>query len=297
ENFQLIQQADVICHSHVSKYALPFVSNKTETFLQRKHRIFLRHGIIGSKNVENLYENDENRKVADKLIVSSDREKNLIVNEYGFKNDEVIITGLARFDRVIKERRKWIKKFKNRNKILIMPTWRNGLHTLSEDQFMETDYYKAYQSLITDPALEKIVKQKQLIISFYLHRNFQQFTHLSDSDIVYILAQDDYAVNELLADNQILITDYSSVGLDFALMHKKVLYYRQEELAGSDMMEETDNVIPGEIVDNNEEIIKNLQNYKMNEAYKQNLHLLYKYNDTKACKRIADMMIESFLTD
>src|SRR5699024_11690112 len=69
---------------------------------------------------ENLYENDENRKVADKLIVSSDREKNLIVNEYGFKNDEVIIAGLARFDRVIKERRKWIKKFKNRNKILMI---------------------------------------------------------------------------------------------------------------------------------------------------------------------------------
>src|SRR5699024_4031830 len=234
----------------------------------------------------NLYENDENRKVADKLIVSSDREKNLIVNEYGFKNDEVIITGLARFDRVIKERRKWIKKFKNRNKILIMPTWSNALHTLSEDQYMETDYYKAYQSLITDPALEKIAKQKQLIISFYLHRNFQQFTHLFDSDFVHILAQDDYAVNELLADNQILITDYSSVGLDFALMHKKVLYYRPEELAGSDMMEEPENFLPGPIVHNHADLFENLQNYKMDEAYKQNLHLLYKYNDTKACKRI-----------
>src|SRR5699024_10305444 len=79
ENFQVIQQADVICHSHVSNDALPFVSTKTETFLQRKHRIFLRHGIIGSKNLANLYVNDENRKVAHKLIVSSDREKNLII--------------------------------------------------------------------------------------------------------------------------------------------------------------------------------------------------------------------------
>src|SRR5699024_71056 len=163
----------------------------------------------------------------------------------------------------IKERRKWIKKFKNRNKILIMPTWRNGLHTLSEDQFMETDYYKAYQSLITDPALEKIANQKQLIISFYLHRNFQQFTHLFDSD--------------------------------FVLMHKKVLYYRPEELAGSDMMEEPENFLPGQIVHNHADLFENLQDYKMDEAYKQNLHLLYKYNDTKACKRIADMMIESFL--
>ena len=112
-----------------------------------------------------------------------------------------------------------------------------------------------------------------------------------------ILVQDDYAVNELLADNQILITDYSSVGLDFALMHKKVLYYRPEELAGGDMMEEPENFLPGPIVHNHADLFENLQNYKMDEAYKQNLHLLYKYNDTKACKRIADMMIESFLTD
>jgi len=162
---------------------------------------------------------------------------------------------------------------------------------------METDYYKAYQSLITDPALEKIVKQKQLIISFYLHRNFQQFTHLFGSDFVHVLAQDDYAVNELLADNQILITDYSSVGLDFALMHKKVLYYRPEKLLASDMMEEAENFLPGKIIQSQAELIENLQDYKMDEAYKQNLHLLYKYNDTKARKRIADMMIDSFLMD
>jgi len=297
ENFQLVQQADVICHTHMSGYALPFISNKTDELLQTKDRIFLQHGILGSKNVSNIYGNSEDKKVADKIIVSSDREKNITINDYNFKEEDVIIAGIARFDRVIKERRKWIKKFKNRNKILIMPTWRNGLHTLSEDQFMETDYYKAYQSLITDPALEKIANQKQLIISFYLHRNFQQFTHLFDSDFVHILAQDDYAVNELLADNQILITDYSSVGLDFALMHKKVLYYRPEELAGSDMMEEPENFLPGQIVHNHADLFENLQDYKMDEAYKQNLHLLYKYNDTKACKRIADMMIESFLTD
>src|SRR5699024_3455220 len=152
ENFQLVQQADVICHSHMSEYALPFISDKTSAFIQTKNRIFLRHGIIGSKYVKSLYQNDTDKKVADKLIVSSDREKDIIVNEYGFKDDEVITTGLARFDRVIKERRKWIKKFKNRNRFLIMPTWRRSLNILSEDQFMETDYYKAYQSLITDPA-------------------------------------------------------------------------------------------------------------------------------------------------
>src|SRR5699024_11934833 len=131
------------------------------------------------------------------------------------------------------------------------------------------------------PALEKIANQKQLIISFYLHRNFQQFTHLFDSDFVHILAQDDYAVNELLADNQILITDYSSVGLDFALMHKKVLYYCPEELSGSDMMEEPENFLPGQIVNNNADLFENLKDYKMDEAYIQNLQYLIKINVPK----------------
>src|SRR5699024_10164711 len=139
----------------------------------------------------------------------------------------------------------------------------------------ETDYYKAYQSLITDPALEKIAKQKQLIISFYLHRNCQQFTHLFDSDFVHILAQDDYAVTELLADNQFVITDYSRVGLHFAFMHNKVLYYRAEELAGSDMMDVPENFRPGPIAHTHADLFQNQQNYKMDEAYNQNLHLLY----------------------
>src|SRR5699024_1090117 len=147
-------------------------------------------------------------------------------------------------------RRKWIKKFKNRNKILIMPTWRNSLHTLSEDQFLETDYYKAYQSFITDPALEKIANQKQLIMSFYLHCNFQQFTHLFDSDFIDNLAQDYYAVNELLADNQILITDYYSIRLNFALINKKVLCYRPKEITSRDMMEGPKNLLTGQIIHN-----------------------------------------------
>lgn len=295
ENIQLIQQADVICHTHMSEYALPFISNKTKAFLQKKNRIFLQHGILGSRDVSNLYGNSEDEKVADKFIVSSAQEKDIIVRDYNFQEDNVVITGLARFDRVIKERRKTLKKFKNRKKILVMPTWRRGLNVLSDEQFLGTSYYKEFQSLITSQSLEELAKRKNLSISFYLHRNFQQYTHLFESDFVQVLAQNEYAVNELLADYQILITDYSSVGSDFALMHKKVLYYRPERLIASDLIEGRENFLPGEVVQNQDDLLEHLQDYKIDNAYKCNLHLLYSYNDTKACKRIADMMIDNFL--
>ncbi|MCE5090484.1 CDP-glycerol glycerophosphotransferase family protein [Staphylococcus devriesei] len=111
-----------------------------------------------------------------------------------------------------------------------MPTWRTGLNIYSDERFMGTNYYNEFQQVINNPELQRLVEEKGYKISFYLHRNFQVFSHLFSSEFVEVLTDQNHNVKDLLAEYQVLITDYSSVGLDFTLMHKKVVYFRPELL-------------------------------------------------------------------
>lgn len=294
ENLAILNSVDVVCHSHSANYILPFITNKTEHLLDKINKVFLQHGIIGSKDVTAVYGRKDNDRIADLFVVSSDREKQLVYRDYGFDLSEIILTGLPRFDDVIKERKNIVKKYKNRKKILLMPTWRTGLNTYSDDKFKETNYYKEFQQLINNPELKQLVEEKDYQMSLYLHRNFQVFNHLFSSEFVTVLSDQSHNVKDLLAEYQVLITDYSSVGLDFALMHKKVIYFRPEYILDDNFVLESKDTLPGTVVNNQTELINELQTTAMSKQYKKNLNHLYKYSDRKACKRIADNMIKYF---
>ncbi|MFT2139926.1 CDP-glycerol glycerophosphotransferase family protein [Staphylococcus sp. GDY8P145P] len=294
ENLAIAYNASVICHSHSAGYVLPFATNKTEQMINQKNRVFLQHGIIGSKDVSSIYGRKPNDKIADLFVVSSNRERELVHKDYGFENNEIILTGLPRFDEVIKTRKDKYKKFKNKNKILIMPTWRTGMHTFSDEKFMESNYYKEFQTLINNPKIYELIEEKGYKVSLYLHRNFQVFNKLFSSEYIEILSEQDHDVKDLLAEYQVLITDYSSVGLDFALMHKKVLYYRPKEILGDDFVEETTDLLPGKVITTQDELMSELINTSMYKEHKNNLDKIYKYSDKKACKRIAEEMLSYF---
>ncbi|MCJ0941263.1 CDP-glycerol glycerophosphotransferase family protein [Mammaliicoccus sciuri] len=294
ENLAIAYNASVICHSHSAGYVLPFATNKTEQMINQKNRVFLQHGIIGSKDVSSIYGRKPNDKIADLFVVSSNRERELVHKDYGFENNEIILTGLPRFDEVIKTRKDKYKKFKNKNKILIMPTWRTGMHTFSDEKFLESNYYKEFQTLINNPKIYKLIEEKGYKVSLYLHRNFQVFNKLFSSEYIEILSERDHDVKDLLAEYQVLITDYSSVGLDFALMHKKVLYYRPKEILGDDFVEETTDLLPGKVITTQDELMSELINTSMYKEHKNNLDKIYKYSDKKACKRIAEEMLSYF---
>ncbi len=294
ENIEVVQAADVLCHTHSSSYALPFATYHTEALIQTKQKLFLQHGVIGSKDVSHIYGKKLPHPFTDLFVVSSEREKQLIARDYGFHPDEIIVTGLARFDQLITERSRWLKRYKNRKKLLIMPTWRPKLDTYPDEQFMESDYYQEFQALITDEQLKSLVMNNKYEVSFYLHRNFQKFSHLFLSDFVDVVGQDVFTVKELLENHHVLITDYSSVGLDFSLMHKKVLYYRPPVLIGEDNAGESTDLLPGDVIESREALMESLRESKMPKRFKRNLSHIYAFDDTKASKRIFEAMQHHF---
>ena len=111
-----------------------------------------------------------------------------------------------------------------------MPTWRPVLDVMSDEQFMNTEYYKTFQSLINNDKLRELAKQKDEEVLLFMHRNFQKFNHLFKSDFVKVLSNDEYDIKDLLYDSTTLVTDYSSVALDFGIMERKVIYYQPKEI-------------------------------------------------------------------
>ncbi|OEK67476.1 hypothetical protein AST02_10645 [Staphylococcus equorum] len=291
QHLKLLEQADVIIHSHTPNYVLPYFTNYFENMVKSKNKVFLQHGIIASRNVSDIYGRKETNEFTNLFVVSSEREKRKVVENYNYPEADVIITGLARFDDIIIHRNSPIFTKKS---ILIMPTWRKELTQYTETQFKESEFFKAYNSVLNNKIIASLVMDDDYKITFYLHRNLQKFSHLFNTEYASVISEGAKNVNTLLKENELLITDYSSVGFDFALMHKKVIYYRPSSLISEEMTEEKQSLLPGDIIKKETDLFKEIQCLRMKDKYKEDMKALYKYEDIHACERIVEEMIKRF---
>lgn len=295
EHFEIILKADMILHTHSSNYALPLLTSFMESYYKDIKKIFLQHGIIGERNLAYLYGKDTNPTFTDKFIVSSIREKKIVEKELGYAPEDILLTGLARFDSLL-EGNSTEKSFNLKNNILIMPSWRQGEDSLSDNEFIKTDFYKEFSSLLNNPKFISMIEKYSLTVSFYLHTNFQKYRHLFYSDFISIIREGDDSVQNLLKNNGVLITDFSSVGLDFSLLDRPVLYY-QFDTSLKESRKQKKNFLPGPIIKNQNSLLRTIEK----KIKKNNLSPIYKifrkrniyyYNDTNAKKRIVDEILK-----
>lgn len=291
EHLKLFENSTVIAHTHTPNYVLPFLTNYLEEQVKSKNKLFLQHGIIASKDVSEIYGRTKNNEFTNLFVVSSEREKKEVINNYNYPEESVILSGLPRFDELIRHR---YESHTTQSSILIMPTWRKEIDQYSAANFKETNFFKVFNQLLTNESLINFLSNNNIEINLYLHHNFQKFSRLFDNNFINVIYEGKVNVKDLLYTNDLLITDYSSVGLDFALMYKKVIYYRPIELIDTDIVIEDKKYLPGVIVHTENELLKELQNFEMDDKNREITKNIYSYNDTQACQRIVDQMIETF---
>ena len=191
----------------------------------RNKRAFLQHGII-TADLSFLYY--PHTKMS--LFVTSTYDEWKYVNDrYGYPEGCVQELGLCRFDHLhdmkVKE-----------NQILIMPTWRMYIrneisasdHELEAQKFMETDYYRYWDALLKDERMIRYIEENDLQIIFYPHREMHRFLkyfHVDHPNIT-VASWPEYDVQTLLKESAVLVTDFSSVAMDFAYMKKPLVYYQ-----------------------------------------------------------------------
>lgn len=188
-------------------------------------RVFLQHGVILT-DIDFLYY--KNTKMS-MFVTSTYREWEYVNERYGYPQGVVKLLGLPRFDR--------LHDFKIVPKqILIMPTWRDWLGTNAlaknperdRENFCQSEYFKYWSNLIKSEKLKQICESYGCTVMFCPHRDTQRFITCFESDNPYltVCSYPQYNVQELMKSSAFMITDYSSVQIDFAYMKKPLAYFQ-----------------------------------------------------------------------
>ena len=193
--------------------------------IRKNTRVFLQHGVV-KDDLEFLHY--KNSKIT-MFVCSTQQEYEYVKEKFGYPEGAVQLLGLCRFDNLH-------NAVVNRKQILFMPTWRSWLSPPSHEAVTEADidnmkhseYYRAWKELLDSKELAEMLEQNDLHVVFYQHREMQRFTNLftSNNSRIIIAKDDDYDVQQLLMESAYLITDYSSIAMDFAYMKKPLLYYQ-----------------------------------------------------------------------
>lgn len=194
-----------------------------------KTSVFLQHGIIKD---DLPYVHADNADFA-LFSTSVSREQKFVESCFGFKKGVVRQLGLCRFDDLDEGP-------SESRMILVMPTWRQWIASPDYgtvdaehfERFEDTKYYKKWNGFLNSEAFGKMLEGKNLRAVFYPHRLMQKYIEYfqCNSERISICAFPEGDVHELLKKASILITDYSSVAMDFAYMGKPVIYYQFDYL-------------------------------------------------------------------
>lgn len=280
--------------------------NKAERFYRDLYNfkfVFLQHGII--KDDLSAWLNKYDKKI-DIFVTSAPREYDSIVNnsKYGMGKEIIKLTGLPRYDLL-----------NNNNKIkqiIFMPTWRKSLAKSIDKSngirkkniyFMESEYYKFYNTLINDKRIIDKMQEKGYTGLFVSHPAlFSNNEDFVENDTIKV-CKDMVEYSKLFNESSLLITDFSSVPFDFAYLNKPVIYcqfdkdtfFEQHSYDEGYFEYERDGF--GPVLYDYEtavkEIIKYLDNdCRIEKKYLERIKKFYKYYDKSNSKRVYEEILK-----
>ncbi|MCY1590437.1 CDP-glycerol glycerophosphotransferase family protein [Staphylococcus pettenkoferi] len=285
EHFKIMLDAEYIFTTHHPELIFPSTNKKYVDKIKAK-RIFLQHGVLGTKNLSNINGKQLKDFNVDMFITSSEREKQIVVRDLKFNKNEVKVTGLPRFDKLFDEDTT-VKK-----QVLIIPTWRDWI--TNSEQLLASDYYHRIENLLNASKIKELHDQGFEIV-FCLHPNMQPYLqYFNIPKHVTAIKQGEVNVQQLIKESALMITDYSSVGFDFSFLQKPVIYYQFDTarfLGNEPSHLNIEAELPGYIVNDQthlENMVSKLyeNNFHISDEVKNRVNKFRKYYDTNNSERI-----------
>lgn len=227
--------AAVVMNSAGDEYMLnPLGSRRTLlNDLAKGRSVFLQHGV--TKDDQSGWLNHW-AKGFDLFVTSAAREHESIVDgPYDYRAEQIALTGMPRFDRLVSEPDKLI---------VFAPTWRRGLsgsldkrtgRVRSSSAFADSDYFRFWQEVISDPRLNEVMRARGYRGIFALHPSHAaEAGRFTASDQIAV-GRYPHNYRDFFTRGEVLVTDYSSVAFDFAYLRKPVVYVqgdREEFFSG-----------------------------------------------------------------
>ncbi|MGL5041803.1 MAG: bifunctional glycosyltransferase/CDP-glycerol:glycerophosphate glycerophosphotransferase [Culicoidibacterales bacterium] len=284
---QLYIDADYILSSGFDKGIENIDGLRYNSFVSRAKFIFLQHGII-TDDLSKWFA----LKRYDKIVISTDFEKKSLLSKYTIFPDQIMQTGLARYDKL---------KSQPQKIILIAPTWRQKYKNYSVEAFAETEYFNEIKNGLLDTRTNDFLRVNGYKIKLLLHPEVSKyrelFTEMMNPNIM-VLNTFDISYQEEISRASIMVTDYSSVVLDFAYLQKPIIYFQKNpkeffryHLYTEDLDYRKDGL--GVVVSGYDELLETILLLINNDCrqpalYEKRVDKFYKYRDKYNCARIFD---------
>ena len=234
-------------------------------------RVFLQRGIT-KDDIKQLHYNKTKFKL---YVCGAEKEYSYIKDNYNYPESYVKYLGLPRFDDLY-------DLDVNNKEILIMPTYRKYI---TKGKFESTIFFRKWNSLLNNDELIRFIEEKDIKIYFYLHNKMHKYIDKFNSGSKNIIIVKDEDLNELIKESALLVTDYSSVYMDFAYMFKPVIYYQFDinEYRNSGFKEgyfRYSKDAFGKIVIDEEDLVKKIiayvmMNYKIEKIYADRINKFF----------------------
>lgn len=291
--------ADTIISSQAEDSTVnPFYGfwNPYRDIMNQKPFVFLQHGVIKDNLSQQLNRYQKNIRG---LVVSAVTERNSICAEpYFYTLGNLWMTGLPRFDLLYHDEKK---------QVVIMPTWRRYLLDRQDHKtgrwekgttFDSSKYVQFYRDLLHDERLQRAAKHFGYLLSFFPHPNIRPHIGVFDVPENVVCPGTEEIYCEVLAKSDLLVTDYSSVAMDFAYLRKPVLYchFDKEEFEQGGHIYtpgyfdyERDGF--GEVTYNRDALVDAIISYmktgcQLRPMYQERIDQFFFYNDKNNCARI-----------
>lgn len=251
--------------------------------------VFLQHGVMYMVSMDSkgrdFFRRGRMMPNNSLVVVSSEVEADHFIELGGYKKDELLITGLPKFDRN--------ERNKDADRIVIMPTYRKWEESDLINDYRKTGYYKMLKELKS--AIPENLKDKLIIMPHPLFRKALE-SQKTDLD-KYIIK--DFIYDDILKNTDILITDYSSVAYDAFYRGAKVLFWWKDKdecmlnYKGHLMLNPKN--IFGDICYTKEDLSKAvLENYKkdQDEEYLKKYRRIVKFHDGKNTERLLEELVK-----
>ena len=217
----------ILCSFSDYRPMIPFKNEEEQVMyrdIAKAKKIYLQHGVC---HADLRYTQSAERYKVDKIVVSSQFEKDNFVNNYHYREQDIIPCGMPRYDHIDRTK-------KPLNRILFAPSWRSylmgrnnpGKREISESRLYNSEYFQKYMKFLTSEELNELLEKNDLYLDAKLHQNMRDALQYFKFTMPRInLITDDVDV----ADYKLFITDISSYVFDYAYLDRAILYFMPDK--------------------------------------------------------------------
>lgn len=301
-------RAEWLISSHADENVIDYLKMRDRYGIPSYKLAFLQHGVIKDDLSSWL-----NQKNFDLFITSAESEYNSVISgNYKFSHYEVELTGLPRHDALaVKSYNKSVKD----KCILLSPTWRKHLKfedsenlspTEKFEVFLSSDYYTVWKSLISSDRFIGILKENNARAVFFPHPEINPYINLfGNSECVDLVTYKDVnSIQDILAHCCILVTDYSSIAFEGAIISKPIVYYHfvenppffESHLYSKGYYDYKKDGF-GPIANSESELCSYIEEMFLSEfssehPYRERARNFFKFQDTSNCLRVYNSIIK-----